>query len=82
MDSLRILLAVSAFFDRGIHQIDVKTAYLEGELEEDVFMKCPEGMTSTKYVKVQKALYGLIQSGRAWYQKLDEKLTANVQEIR
>ncbi|KAI0993879.1 hypothetical protein K3495_g14305 [Podosphaera aphanis] len=75
MDSLRILLAVSAFFDWEIHQIDVKTAYLEGDLEEDVFMKCPEGVTGTKYVKVQKALYGLKQSGRAWYQKLDEKLS-------
>lgn len=57
MDSLRILLAVAAFNDWEIHQIDIKTAYLEGELEEEVFMKTPEGMAGTKYVRVDKALY-------------------------
>ncbi|KAI0994843.1 hypothetical protein K3495_g13339 [Podosphaera aphanis] len=74
MDSLRILLAVSAYFDWEIHQVDVKTAYLEDDLQEEVYMRCPEGMTGTDYVRVNKALYGLKQSGRAWYQKLDSKL--------
>ena len=76
MDSLRLLLAVSAFRDWEIHQVDVKTAYLEGDLHEDVFIKYPEGMTGTKYVKVNKALYDLKQSGRAWYEKLDSKLSS------
>ena len=76
MDSLRILLAVSAFYDWEIHQIDVRTAYLEGDLEEDVYIKCPEGIQGTNYVKVDKALYGLKQSGRAWYKKLDAKLSS------
>ncbi|KAI1004202.1 hypothetical protein K3495_g4009 [Podosphaera aphanis] len=57
MDSLRILVAVSAFNDWEIEQIDVKTAYLEGDLHETVFMKSPEGMRTTKYVKLNKSLY-------------------------
>lgn len=76
MDSLRILLAISAFRDWEIHQIDVETAYLEGDLNEEIFMKCPEGMKGTNYVQVVKSLYGLKQSGRAWNEKLDSKLTS------
>lgn len=49
-DSLRILLAVAAFRDWEIHQIDVKTAYLEGDLSEEIFMKSPEGMSASNYV--------------------------------
>ncbi|KAI1005464.1 hypothetical protein K3495_g2750 [Podosphaera aphanis] len=75
MDSLRILLAIGAFYDWEIHQIDVKTAYLEGDLEEEVYMKCPEGNQGTNFVRVDKALYGLKQSGQAWYKKLDAKLS-------
>lgn len=75
MDSLRILLATAAYRDWEIHQIDVKTAYLEGDLEEEIIMKCPEGMVGSRFVKVNKALYGLKQSGRAWYEKLETKLT-------
>ena len=74
MDTLRILLAVAAFRDWEIHQVDVKTAYLEGDLEEEIYMRSPEGLVGTEFVRVDKALYGLKQSGRAWYKKLDEKL--------
>lgn len=74
MDSLGILLAVSAFNDWEVEQIDVKTAYLEGDLNETIFMKSPEGMRTTKYVKLNKSLYGLKQSGKAWYEKLGAKL--------
>lgn len=76
MDSLRILLAVAAFRDWEIHQVDVKTAYLEADLNEDIYIKRPEGMAGTKYVKLNKSLYGLKQSGRAWYEKLDTKLSS------
>ena len=76
MDSLRTLLAVAAFRDWEIHQVDVKTAYLEGDLHEEIFMRCPEGMKGSKYVRVKKALYGLKQSGRAWNEKLDIRLTS------
>lgn len=73
-DSLRILLAVATFRDWDVHQIDVKTAYLEGDLDEVVYMRTPEEIFGTKYVRVDKTLYGLKQSGRAWYKKLDKKL--------
>lgn len=74
MDSLRILLAVATFCDWEIHQLDIKTAYLEGDIQEEIYMKCPEGM-NRRYVKINKALYGLKQSGKAWYEKLDAKLS-------
>lgn len=48
MDSLRILLAMATLRDWEIHQIDVKTAYLEGDLQDDIFMRCPEGMLGAK----------------------------------
>ena len=48
MDFLRILLAVAAFRDWEIHQVDVKTAYLEGDLPEDVYMRTPEGVKGGK----------------------------------
>ncbi|KAI0993402.1 hypothetical protein K3495_g14782, partial [Podosphaera aphanis] len=75
MDSLRILLAVATFNDWEIDQVDVKTAYLEGDLDEVIFMRSPEGMKTTKYVRLNKSLYGLKQSGKAWYEKLDNRLT-------
>ncbi|KAI0997008.1 Retrovirus-related Pol polyprotein from transposon TNT 1-94 [Podosphaera aphanis] len=74
MDSLRIMLAVSAFLDWEIHQIDIKTAYLEGDLSEEIYMRAPEGMSGTKFVRVNKALYGLKQSGKAWNDKLSSTL--------
>lgn len=43
-DALRVVLAVAAYFDLKILQVDVKTAFLYGVLEEDVFMKIPEGL--------------------------------------
>lgn len=75
-DSLRILLADAAFRDWEFHQVDVKTAYLEGDLTEEIYMKSPEGMSATNYVRINKALYGLKQFGRAWNQKLDAKLSS------
>ena len=74
MDSLRILLAVATFNDWEIHQIDIKTAYLEGDLSETIYMRTPEGINHSKYVKVNKALYGLKQSGKVWNEKLDNRL--------
>ncbi|KAI0994939.1 hypothetical protein K3495_g13242 [Podosphaera aphanis] len=76
MDSLRILLAVAAFFGWEIHQIDVRTAYLEGDFTDEIYMQTPEGVEGTKYVRLNKALYGLKQAGKAWYDKLDGKFMA------
>ena len=64
--------------------MDVKTAFLNGNLEEDIYMKQPEGFTTdTEHVcKLHKALYGLKQAPRAWYQRLDQFLTSHLNFIR
>jgi hypothetical protein len=59
--------------DWEFRQIDVKTAYLYGELEEEVYMAVPEGLgdvPENSVLRLKKALYGLKQAGRQWYNKL------------
>ncbi|KAL4295771.1 hypothetical protein GQ457_12G011150 [Hibiscus cannabinus] len=67
-DSLRIVLALVAQFDLELQQMDVKTAFLNGDLEEEVYMKQPEGFSSSdgeKLVcKLKKSIYGLKQASR------------------
>lgn len=75
MDSLRLLIATSTFRDRETHLIDIKIAYLEGVLNEEIFMKCPEEMKDTNYIQVVKSLYGLKQPRRTWNEKLDSELS-------
>ena len=59
--------------------MDVKTAFLNGDLQEEVFVEQAPGFTQPgqehKVFKLHKALYGLHQAPRAWNQKLDEKLS-------
>ncbi|KAK8697455.1 hypothetical protein V6N13_113603 [Hibiscus sabdariffa] len=68
--SIRILLAVAAFHDYEIWKMDVKTAFLNGKLEEDVYMTQPEGFVTTenarKVCKLQRSIYGLKQASRSW----------------
>ncbi|RVW95334.1 Retrovirus-related Pol polyprotein from transposon TNT 1-94 [Vitis vinifera] len=72
-DSLRIILALVAHFDLELQQMDVKTAFLNGELEEEVYMKQPEGFPSSDgeqlVCKLKKSIYGLKQASRQWYLK-------------
>ena len=76
LKSIRILLAVAAYFDYEIWQMDVKTAFLNGHLEEDVYMIQPEGFVSPedagKVCKLQRAIYGLKQASRSWNTRFDE----------
>ena len=51
LKSIRILLAIAAYYDYEIWQMDVKTAFLNGNLEEDVYMTQPEGFTSPENVE-------------------------------
>ena len=78
--SLRAILALAASADYEIHQMDVKTAFLNGDLDEDIYMQQPDGYRAdgekALWVwKLTKSLYGLKQAGRAWYQKMDAALT-------
>lgn len=71
LSTVRILLSLAANLDRPLHQFDVKTAFLHGDLEEEVYMDLPPGYTAsteTKVVcKLRQALYGLKQSPQAWF---------------
>jgi transposase InsO family protein len=75
--TLRALLAKVAVEDLELHQFDVKTAFLNGELEEEIYMKPPEGLQVSpgKVCRLVKSLYGLRQAPRAWHTKLKEELS-------
>lgn len=70
-DSIRVLLSIAARDALQIEQFDVKTAFLYGELSEDIYMEVPEGLEtqSSKVCKLIKSIYGLKQSSRCWNEK-------------
>nr|KYP46701.1 Retrovirus-related Pol polyprotein from transposon TNT 1-94 [Cajanus cajan] len=79
-DSLRIIMALVAHFDFELHQMDVKTTFLNGNLEEEVYMKQPEGFFSSDgehlVCKLNKSIYGLKQASRQWYLKFHEVVSS------
>ncbi|WVZ50881.1 hypothetical protein U9M48_002088 [Paspalum notatum var. saurae] len=79
MESVRLVLALAATHGWNVHHMDVKSAFLNGELKEEVLVKQPLGFIVTaqehKVLRLRKALYGLRQAPRAWNIKLDESLT-------
>lgn len=74
LEAIRIFLAHAAFMQMKVFQMDVKSAFLNGDLKEEVFVEQPPGFinpTFPNYVyKLDKALYGLKQAPRAWYETL------------
>ncbi len=80
--TLRIFFAIVANLDLHCHQMDVKTAFLNGDLDQDVFMELPEGCVNPDkpdfVCKLQKALYGLKQAPRQWYAKINSFLTESL----
>lgn len=78
IETVRLLLALAAKHGWEVHHLDVKTAFLNGELQEDVYVVQPEGFVKKGQehlvYKLIKALYGLRQAPRAWYAKLNKSL--------
>ena len=76
LKSIRIMLAIAAYYDYEIWQMDVKTAFLNGNLLEDVYMTQPEGFIDLKYpnrvCKLQRSIYGLKQASRSWNLRFDD----------
>ena len=73
--SIRILLSLTAMFDLELEQLDVKTAFLHGKLDEQIYMQQPEEFIAPgdeeKVCLLKKSLYGLKQSPRQWYLRFD-----------
>ena len=75
MQSIRVVLGLAASLDLEVEQMDVKTAFLHGDLHEEIYMEQPDGFREKgkeDYVcKLTKSLYGLKQAPRQWYQKFN-----------
>ena len=73
--SIRVLLALASIYKFIVHQMDVKTAFLNGDLDDEVYMKQPEGfvlpINEKKVCKLVKSLYGLKQASKQWHEKFD-----------
>jgi len=78
LDTIRMILALAAQQGWKVHQLDVKSAFLNGVLQEEIYVEQPEGFVTPgqeeKVYLLRKALYGLRQAPRAWYSKMDEHL--------
>lgn len=73
METLRLLLAIGAAEDLEMHQMDVVTAYLAGDLQEEIYMEIPDGLPGNlqnQVCKWKKGLYGLKQSARVWNHRI------------
>ncbi len=74
--TIRILIALASIYNFEIHQMDVKTAFLNGDLEEEIYMEQPEGFVmpgqENKVCKLIKSLYGLKQAPKQWHEKFDK----------
>ncbi len=77
-ESIRMILAYASSKNIKVYQMDVKSAFLNGELEEEVYVEQPEGFLLSEnkdnVCKLKKALYGLKQAPKAWYARLDKYL--------
>ncbi|GJW99732.1 putative ribonuclease H-like domain-containing protein [Tanacetum coccineum] len=81
IEAIRLFLSYATFKDFVVYQMDVKSAFLYGKIEEEVYVCQPPGFEDSKFpdkvYKVEKALYGLHQAPRAWYETLSTYLLDN-----
>jgi hypothetical protein len=77
-DSFRIIMALVAHYDLELHQMDVKTAFLNGDLDETVYMAQPKGFVVEGKEKLEcrlkKSIYRLKQASRQWYLKFNKTI--------
>lgn len=75
MEIMRLFLSIGAQKEWKIYQLDVKSAFLNGDLNEEIFVTQPKGFTvigkENHVYRLHKALYGLRQAPRAWYSRID-----------
>nr|GEV31764.1 retrotransposon protein, putative, Ty1-copia subclass [Tanacetum cinerariifolium] len=76
--AIRILIAITVFYDFEIWQMNVKTTFLNGYLSEEVYMKKPEGFVNPKYpnrvCKLKRSIYRLKQASRQWNKQFDDEM--------
>ncbi|GKD47452.1 putative ribonuclease H-like domain-containing protein, partial [Tanacetum coccineum] len=81
IEAIRLFLAFASFMGFTVYQMDVKSAFLYGTIEEEVYVNQPPGFVDPEFpnrvYKVEKALYGLHQAPRAWYETLSTYLLEN-----
>jgi hypothetical protein len=77
--SIRSIISIATSMGWNLHHMDVKTTFLDGAIEEEVYIEQPQGFEvhsrDTHVCRLKKALYGLKQDPRAWYAKMDNYLT-------
>ena len=81
MSSIRVVLSLTASLDLELEQLDVKTDFLHGDLNEEIYMSQPEGFEvkgkEHMVCKLKKSLYGLKQASRQWYKKFDSFMVSH-----
>ena len=79
LESIRILLVIATHLNFKLYQMDAKSAFLNGMLQEEVYVEQPKGFVDPHrpddVYKLKRALYGLKQAPRAWYDRLTTYLT-------
>ncbi|GKE69655.1 retrotransposon protein, putative, ty1-copia subclass [Tanacetum coccineum] len=76
--AIRILISIATLYDYEIWQMDVKTAFLNGHLSKEVYMKQLEGFVNPKYpnhvCNLKRSIYGLKQASRQWIKRFDDEI--------
>ncbi|KAJ9554358.1 hypothetical protein OSB04_018403 [Centaurea solstitialis] len=84
-DSFRTIMALVAHYDLELHQMDVKTAFLNGNIDETIYMTQPEnlalGDSKSMVCRLKKSIYGLKQASRQWYLKFHQVITSFGYEV-